>query len=146
MAGRITTCPLRPPEVPQSVQPGGYGFFVRCELAWGRLRRAYLRGFRPGHVARWRQLRQGDCPNCPHDIIDSRDLKYVRNVCGYWFRPEDDAYAYREHLGFARYGYAELVGFSVIFAALSLVFTWLTAAYSAWFYIGHAAVFLAWLE
>src|SRR5439155_11080065 len=129
MAGRITTCPLPPPEAPQSVQPGGYGFFVRCELAWGRLRRAYLRRFRPGHVARWRQVQQGDCPHCPHEIIDSRDLKFVRNVCGYWFRPEDDRYAYRERLGFARYGFAELVGFSMPPLALAAVLAYLSRAF-----------------
>jgi phosphatidylserine decarboxylase len=122
MAGPLTTCPLPPPEAPQGVQPGGVGFFVRCELAWGRLRRWYLRQFRPGPVARWRQLRRGHCPDCPHDIIDPRDLKFVRNVCGYWFRPEDDAYARREHLGFARWGYAELIGFTTTFLLLGGLF------------------------
>jgi phosphatidylserine decarboxylase len=127
MAGPSTTCPLPPPEAPQGVQPGGVGFFVRCELAWGRLRRWYLRRFRPAHVAHWRQLRQGDCPGCPHDIIDPRDLKFVRNVCGYWFRREDDVYARREHFGFARWGYAELVGFTTILLLLGEIFLW--AAY-----------------
>jgi phosphatidylserine decarboxylase len=87
-----------------------------------------LRRFRPGHVERWRQLRQGDCPGCPHDIIDPRDLKYVRNVCGYWFRPGDDVYAARERLGFARYGFAELVGFSLILLGLALLAGWLANA------------------
>src|SRR5439155_26600301 len=122
MAGPLTTCPLPPPETPQGVQPGGVGFFVRCELAWGRLRRWYLRRFRPGHVARWRQLRQGDCPDCPHDVIDPRDLKFVQNVCGHWFRREDDIYAGREGLGFARWGYAELIGFTTILLLLGWLF------------------------
>jgi phosphatidylserine decarboxylase len=122
MAGPLTTTPLPPPEAPQGVQPGGDGIFVRCELAWGRFRRWYLRRFQPDQTSHWLQLRQGDCPNCPHDIIDPRDLKFVKNVCGYWFRREDDTYARREHLGFARWGYAELVGFAILLLLLGCVF------------------------
>jgi phosphatidylserine decarboxylase len=136
---------LPPAETPTSVQPGGFGFFVRCELAWGRLRRAYLRALRPGHVERWRQLRQGDCPNCPHDVIDPRDLKFVRNVCGYWFRPEDDRYAYRERLGFARYGFAELVGFSVILLTLAAVCGWLAHAITPLFVAPLFVTLVLWL-
>src|SRR5438105_13691695 len=131
MASTLPAGACRPAaETPTSVQPGGYGVFVRCELAWGRLRRTVLRRLFSGHVERWRKLRHGECPNCPHEIIDSRDLKFVRNVCGYWFRPEADRYAYRERLGFARYGYAELVGLTVVqvilaaaMEALNVVFT-----------------------
>jgi phosphatidylserine decarboxylase len=101
-----------------SAQPGG-GLCMSLELAWGRWRRAWLRRFRPGYVARMAQLRQGHCPSCPHDIIDSRDLKFTRNVCGYWFRPEDDAFAWRGRLRLARYGLAELICFSLVFAAAS---------------------------
>src|SRR5262245_16930793 len=149
MASPLTTCPLPPPEAPQGVQPGGVGFFVRCELAWGQLRRWYLRRFRAGHVSRWLNLRQGHCPECPHDIMDSRDLKFVRNVCGYWFRREDDAYAGREQLGFARWGYAELVGFTTILLLLGGLF--ITAGYwlpqLAWlFVIAHAATWLVIIE
>src|SRR5436309_11241072 len=118
MAAPLTTPPLPPPEAPRGVQPGGVGFFVRCELLWAQLRRWYLRRYRPGHVERWHKLRQGACPNCPHDVVDSRDLKFVQNVCGWRFRPEGDVYASREGLGFARWGYAELIGFTVVFAAL----------------------------
>jgi phosphatidylserine decarboxylase len=116
---------MPPAETPTSVQPGGFGIFVRCELAWGRFRRLLLRTVFRGHLERWRKLRHGDCPNCPHDIIDPRDLKFFRNVCGYWFRPEDDRYAYRERLGFARYGYAELVGFSIPTLACVAMCGWL---------------------
>jgi phosphatidylserine decarboxylase len=63
--------------------------------------------------------RVGECPNCPHDIIDSRDLKYTRNVCGYSFRPEDDPYAYRNHLGFARHGFAEMTLFTLAYLVLA---------------------------
>jgi len=79
------------------------------ELAWGRLRRAYLRLFRRGFVERMAAQRLGECPKCPHGIVDPRDLKFYRNVCGYYFRQEDDPFHYRESLGFARAGLAELV-------------------------------------
>jgi phosphatidylserine decarboxylase len=122
-----------PAETPTSVQPGGFGVFVRCELAWGRFRRALLRTFFPGRVERWRKLRQGDCPNCPHDIVDPRDLKFFRNVCGYWFRPEHDSYAHRARLGFAQYGYAELVGFSLLLLATAAICGWLAQSFSPLF-------------
>src|SRR5438105_4656104 len=100
------------PQQPTSVQPGG-GRCMAIELTWGRCRRALLRRLRPGYVRAMQAKRQGDCPNCPHDIIDPRDLKYCRNVCGYWFRPEDDAFRWRDRLGFARAGLAELLLFTI---------------------------------
>src|SRR5205085_6317087 len=96
------------PRKPDSAQPGG-GRCMAIELAWGRWRRWLLRRLRPGYFRAMAEKRQGTCPNCPHDIIDPRDLKYFRNVCGYWFRPEDDRFAWRGRLGFARYGLAELL-------------------------------------
>jgi phosphatidylserine decarboxylase len=102
-----------------SIQPGG-GFCFGLERGWGRWRRAWLRRFRPGYVRRMAELRQGHCPDCPHDIIDSRDLKLYRNVCGYWFRPEDDPFAWRGRLRLARAGLAELLFFSSIFFGLSV--------------------------
>jgi phosphatidylserine decarboxylase len=54
-------------------------------------------------------IRQGQCDGCTHDIIDSRDVKLVRNVCGYWFRPEADRFRWRDRLRIARYGLAEVV-------------------------------------
>jgi phosphatidylserine decarboxylase len=99
-----------------SIQPGG-GLCFSLERAWGRLRRALLRRFFPGHVRRMAALRQGSCPGCPHDVLDPRDLKLVRNVCGYRFRPEDDPYAWRGRLGLARAGLAEVVCASLLFAA-----------------------------
>jgi phosphatidylserine decarboxylase len=118
---------------------------MNLELAWGRCRRWYLWTFRPGYVRRMAEKRQGSCPNCPHDIIDPRDLKYWRNVCGYWFHAEDDRFAWRNRLGFARAGLAELVIFSIIFWSLGLLLaagTWI----SALFWIPVAAVALIWLE
>src|SRR5262249_38989329 len=105
---------------PAGVQPGGHGFCVQIELAWSRRRRSWLRRFRPGYVRRMVEKRQGDCPHCPHDIIDDRDLKYCRNVCGYWFRPEDDVFRWRNRLGLARPGFAEVICFSALFLVLGL--------------------------
>src|SRR5262245_36037722 len=104
-----------PPAPLPSSQPGG-GLCMRLELAWGRWRRAWLRRVRPGYVRRMAALRQGHCPDCPHDIIDPRDLKYARTSCGYRFRPEDDPFRWRDRLGLARAGLAEVVLFSLLFA------------------------------
>src|SRR5262245_41925048 len=102
------TIPPLMPEVPTCVQPGGVGLCGRLELAWGRLRRAYLKTFRPRYVRHMADLRQGSCAGCPHDIVDSRDLKYIRNVCHCWWRPEHDPFANRDDFVLARYGAAEL--------------------------------------
>jgi phosphatidylserine decarboxylase len=105
-----------------SAQPGG-GFCMALELAWGRLRRAFLRRFRPGYVRRMAEKRQGHCENCPHDVIDPRDLKFYRNVCGYWFRDEDDPFRWRGRVPIARAGWAEIVFFTAIFLAPALALT-----------------------
>src|SRR5205085_5944113 len=109
-------------EQPRSVQPGGPGWCVSLELAWGRLRRAWLRRFRPQYVRRMAELRQGQCEHCTHEVIDSRDVKFSRNVCGYWFRPEDDRFLWRGRLGLARAGLAEVVCVSLFFGLLCVVF------------------------
>ena len=126
-----------------SVQPGG-GLCMSLELAWGSWRRAWLRRVRPGYVARMAQLRQGQCPNCPHDIVDPRDLKFYRNVCGYWFRPEDDAFAWRGRLRLARYGLAELICFSFLFAAASSFITGLAVLHPL-FLLPLPLIFGLWL-
>lgn len=105
------------PQKPTSVQPGG-GTCMAIELAWARFRKACLRKLWPDYVQAMQAKRQGDCPNCPHDIIDSRDLKFTRNVCGYFFRPEDDPYASRNKLGFARHGFAEMLLFTLAYILL----------------------------
>src|SRR5580765_1034593 len=105
------------PQKPSSVQPGG-GACMAIELAWARFRKSWLRRFCTGYVQAMQAKRVGECPGCSHDVIDARDLKYTRNVCGYSFRPEDDAYAYRARLGFARHGFAELFLFSLAYLLL----------------------------
>ncbi len=89
---------------------------MSLELAWGRLRRACLRRFRPRYVSQMAARRQGSCPECPHDIIDPRDLKFGRNACGYWFRKEDDPFRWRDRIGLARMGLAEVVCTSLLLA------------------------------
>ncbi len=100
--------PLSAGVVPVEVQPGG-GTCANLEAGWGRIRRGLLRALRPGYVRAMRAKRLGECAHCQHDIIDPRDLKLCRNVCGFQFRPEDDRFQWRGRLRFARYGLAELV-------------------------------------
>jgi phosphatidylserine decarboxylase len=106
------------PQKPTSVQPGG-GFCMSVELCWGRCRRHWLRKLFPGYVQTMQAKRMGECPSCSHDIIDSRDLKYTRNVCGFSFRPEDDPYVYRNRLGFARHGFAEMFLITLAYLVLA---------------------------
>jgi phosphatidylserine decarboxylase len=131
MATITPTPPLEEALQPTSVQPGG-GVCMSLELAWGRLRRSFLRRFRPAYVEQMRLKRQGECPNCPHDIIDSRDLKFFRNACGYWFRPEDDPFRWRDRLGFARAGLMELLVFGLLFGLPALVLGILAVSVSPW--------------
>ncbi|MGH7202003.1 MAG: phosphatidylserine decarboxylase family protein, partial [Planctomycetaceae bacterium] len=107
-----------------SIQPGG-GVVMRLELAWGRLRRAYLRTFRRGYVERMRQIRCGERNGCPHDVLDPRDLKFHRNQAGHFWEIEHDPFRWRDRLPFARAGLAELIIFSLLIfgsaAALAIV-------------------------
>ncbi|MDA0835252.1 MAG: phosphatidylserine decarboxylase family protein [Planctomycetota bacterium] len=95
-----------------TIQPGG-GVIWRWELAWGRLRRWWLKTFRRRYVERMQATRQGDYNPCPFDVLDSRDLKYYRNQGGYHWKPEDDPFTWRDRIPFARVGLAELLVFSV---------------------------------
>jgi phosphatidylserine decarboxylase len=142
MTSSLRPVRLEPRPLPPNVtgaQPGG-GWALRVELAWGRLRRWWLRTFRPGYVARMRELRRGDCLACPHDVIDSRDLEFCGNVCGHWFAA-DDSFAWRGRLPVAPWGWAELLlcggGAAVLTVLLLFVFPW------AAFVPALAAVFVA---
>ena len=117
---------LQPEPVPDnlvSVQPGG-GVCYQVELAWGRLRRAYLRTFRPGYVRRMAELRRGSTAGAPHEILDPRDLKYCRNRCQCDWDPVDDPFRWRDRLPFARWGLAELQLMGCPLAALAAVGAW----------------------
>jgi phosphatidylserine decarboxylase len=119
-----------------SVQPGG-GTCYRAELAWGRLRRWYLRTFRRGYVERMASLRKDLAHGehngmvraenrCPHEVLDPRDLKFFRNVCDVFWDESDDPFAWRERLPFARWGLAELqmMGWPLLAAMVGLLFVW----------------------
>ena len=105
-ASRLELEPMDPQI--KNIQPGG-GVVIQLELAWGRLRRWYLKSLRPNFVARMRQTRRGDFNPCPHEVLDPRDLKFYRNQGGYFWEPQDDPFLWRDHLPFARVGLAELI-------------------------------------
>ena len=87
---------------------------------WGKLRRFLLSRFRPGYVERMKSLRRGECvrcgsccaiafqcphlqngndcaiylrryPQCGHFPIDSRDLRYREETCGFYFVREKES-------------------------------------------------------
>lgn len=95
------------------IQPGG-GVVVNLELAWGYVRRWWLKTMRPSYVERMRETRQGDTNGCPHEVLDSRDLKFYRNQPNYWWAAEDDPFRWRDLIPFARAGLAELLVFCLL--------------------------------
>ena len=108
------------PENITSVQSGG-GYCYRLELAWGRLRRWWLKRFRPGYVRRMAEKRRGDVRGAPHEVLDPRDLKYCRNLCTAEWEAADDPFRWRDKLRFARFGLAELqlIGWPLLAISLS---------------------------
>jgi phosphatidylserine decarboxylase len=121
-ATQTSSSRLEPKALPanvRSAQPGG-GLALWLELAWGRLRRQWLRLARPGYVARMRAARRGECPGCPHDIIDDRDLKFFRNVCGHRFAPGDVPRRWLDRLPIAPAGRCEVLIYGGAFFALAV--------------------------
>ncbi len=98
---------------------------MRCELAWGGLRRWYLRHGRPGYVDRMRQARLGTGGTYPHEILDPRDLKFYRNQGDLAWREEDDPFAWRGRLGFVRVGWAEIMILGGALLAVVAIACWL---------------------
>lgn len=121
------------------IQPGG-GVVMRLELAWGHVRRWWLWTFRRGYVRRMERLRKGDHNQCPHPVLDPRDLKFYRNRRGYYWERKDDPFAWRESLPFARAGLAELLVFSVLLFGLAAVVVGVGLAYevTGWWAGGFA--------
>jgi phosphatidylserine decarboxylase len=142
MATTIDPVPLTEAPIP-CIQPGG-GLCVRIEQTWGRLRRSILRRFFPGYVRKMTALRVGDCPDCTHDVIDPRDLKLVRNVCGYSFRPEDDRYAWRGAIGLARAGLVEIICFSLLLLPLIALCVGLGVWLSPWWLLPLVVLVPVW--
>ena len=123
-------CPTRlaPKTMPANIrssQPGG-GWLVWLELAWGRLRRRWLRLARPQYVARMQSARKGDCPDCTHDVIDDRDLKFYRNVCDYHFAGADVPSRWLDRIPLARMGRGEVFVFGGGLAVLTVVAAFLS--------------------
>ncbi len=108
----------------KTIQPGG-GVVMSLELAWGRVRRGYLRQFRKSYVDRMAACRHGQAGSIPLDPIDPRDLKFFRNQDTYWWADEDDRFLWRDSLPFVRAGLAELIVLGGGFLALAVVFAML---------------------
>lgn len=128
----VTLDPLWPmdPYI-RDIQPGG-GVILHLEQFWGKIRRFYLANFRSAYVRRMAALRQGDYNPCPHPVLDPRDLKFYRNQGGYYWRPEDDPFAWRDSLPFVRDGLAELMIMGGGFGLLTLLSTWWAIKSSGW--------------
>jgi phosphatidylserine decarboxylase len=105
------------------IQPGG-GVVIGLEQSWGRVRRAWLRTFRPSYVRRMEACRQGDFNPCPHPVLDPRDLKFYRNQGGYYWLPKDDPFTWRSRLPFARDGLAELLLMGGGLLAATILLAW----------------------
>ena len=118
------------PDNIQGVQPGG-GVCMQIELAWGRLRRWYLRRFRKGYVSRMAESRRGSAEDAPHEILDPRDLKFCRNLCECSWDAADDAFAWRERVPFARWGLIELLLMGSTLLVATALLIWLG---SPWHY------------
>ncbi len=104
-----------------SIQPGG-GVCMRIELAWGFVRRAFLKTFCKSYVDKMAALRKGDHNPCPFEVLDPRDLKFYRNQGGYYWDEADDPFTWRDRLPFARAGLTELwILTSLFFLATALV-------------------------
>jgi phosphatidylserine decarboxylase len=111
--------PLEAPDpLITSIQPGG-GVCMRLELLWGRVRRRLLKIFCSGYIERMRQLRQGTHNQCPHEVLDPRDLKFFQNLPGYSWATADDPFAWRDRLPLVRAGLAEATVFCTVCAAIA---------------------------
>ncbi len=124
-----------------SIQPGG-GLCMRLELAWGRWRRWYLKTFRKRYVTKMRELRLGDPGDCPHEILDPRDLKFYVNQGDCRWAEQDDPFAWRDRLPLVRAGLGEVVilGGTCLVLAVGLAPVWWPAACMA----AVAGVFVLW--
>lgn len=115
-------CDAMDPRI-RSIQPGG-GFVFRLEYAWGFVRRWCLNYFFPTYVRRMRDCRLGEPGDVPHEIIDPRDLKLIRNQTSCTWAPGDDPFRWRDRLPFVRAGLAEWMFFSILFWGLAAFLGW----------------------
>jgi len=118
---------------------------MSLELAWGRLRRAWLRRLFPGYVRRMAAQRHGNCPGCSHDAVDARDLKFYRNVCGCQFRDQDDPCRRLPGIPLARAGLGEVVFFSLVLLSAAIVLV-LGALFLHWlFWLPVGVLLILWV-
>ncbi len=127
-----STSRLQPEPLPEnlrSTQPGG-GFSYSIELAWGRLRRWYLRKFRPGYVHRMAELRVGEPAGCNHEILDPRDLKYCRNQTDCHCSPNTipSGGAIKFHWPAGGLAEVQIMGWPLLALTIFLAFHWWYAA------------------
>jgi phosphatidylserine decarboxylase len=109
----------------RTVQPGG-GPVAALALAWGRLRRAWLRAGRPRYVRELEALRTRQCPGCTHDVVDGRDLLWVQNVCAVRLPAARTVSPFRDRFGLVRLGRADVLACCVAGATVGLLGAWLT--------------------
>jgi phosphatidylserine decarboxylase len=81
------------------------------------------------------RLRRGDQNACPFEVLDPRDVKFFRNQPGYWWATEDDPFAWRDRLPFARVGLAELFLITGLFSLLTALCVWGALALSPIFWV-----------
>lgn len=98
---------------------------MEVELAWGKLRRWYLKTFRKSYVEAMARLRRGTENKAPHEVLDPRDAKYYRNLGGYSWDAKDDPFAWRDKIPFARPGLAELLIYSFLTFGWAAISTWM---------------------
>ena len=72
-----------------------------------------------------RGLQQHPPSGCPHEVLDPRDLKFHRNLTGDCWSASDDPFRWRDRLGLARVGFAELLMACVGLTGLALLLAWL---------------------
>ena len=84
------------------------GYAIASNWPGGCWRRWYLKHFRRGYIEHMAKTRRGSVEGAPHEILDPRDLKYCQNLCTCHWAEEDDPFAWRDRLPFARWGLAEL--------------------------------------
>ncbi|HEX5050666.1 MAG TPA: phosphatidylserine decarboxylase [Planctomycetota bacterium] len=131
------------PDDVHGVQPGG-GPVAALAQAFGRWRRAWLRALRPAVAARRAAQRLGSCPGCTHDVLDGRDLLWVRNVCGHDVPGPLRVDPFRDRFGLVRLGRADvlaclMLGGAAAFA-LAFVQPWFAPAplllplFAVWFF------------
>jgi phosphatidylserine decarboxylase len=87
--------------------------------------------------------RQGQCENCPHEIVDARDLKLYRNVCGYQF-PNADLLPRPHPLRLARPGLAEVACFSLLFLVGLILSLFAAVLVHPAFWLPAAVILLLW--